>query len=355
MLTSPVDPRPPKGSSSATSSKIQQIKLANRLFRGLIYLAMIILAADWIYKTINNITYVNREKCILSRSLPKIGFLFYEYFIELILIVLVGIFISVLLEQFFGRYQRFYPRNPVTAFLYASLIPVCACGVLPLTVSMRDKLSFGTIITFIVAAPLLNPYIIVLSFSVLGVKYALMRIAAAFVLAISAGWVLNRFQGKAKTSSALPSMGCPGSQSKCHPASKNSYDKSYVLFKQIFPYLLLAGALGILTELYLPNSIEHSPWLRHPVLSVLSAIVVGIPVYLCNGADVLFLRPLLNCGGLTFGAGLTFSLTSTAVCVTSIIMLLKFIGRKLTAILLVHMIVVTLLLGLLINLIEYYL
>ena len=52
-------------------------------------------------------------------------------------------------------------------------------------------MSAATMITFIISAPLLNPYIILLSFSVLGAKYAILRIASSFILAICTGLIVH--------------------------------------------------------------------------------------------------------------------------------------------------------------------
>ena len=61
--------------------------------------SILFFSADIVYKIVNNITYLNRENCILYRMLPKIGFLFFEYFVELFLIVIVGIFFAAMLES----------------------------------------------------------------------------------------------------------------------------------------------------------------------------------------------------------------------------------------------------------------
>ena len=84
---------------------------------------------------------------------------------------------------------------------------------------------------------------------------------------------------------------------------------------------------------------------------MLGVILAGIPLYFCNGAEVLILRPLIHHGGFSLGAAVAFSLTSTAICITSFVMILKFLGRKLTALLAVHIVVVALAISYLIDLI----
>ncbi len=69
-----------------------------------VIVSAIILSADFIYKTVNDITSYTKEKCILYLSLPKSGFLIYEYFLELLFVVVIGVFSAVVLEAWFTKF-----------------------------------------------------------------------------------------------------------------------------------------------------------------------------------------------------------------------------------------------------------
>ncbi len=307
-----------------------------RIVKWLIYISLLILVVDLIYKTVFGISYQNRESCILYNVLPRMAFLFYEYFIELFLVVIAGVFGAVILEKYFTRFKKFYPDNQLTAFIYASIIPVCSCSAIPMIETMREKIRFRAIITFVVAAPLLNPYIIVLSFSVLGWRYAVLRIILSLILAISAGRLLESI-GKTRFGEYLnckPSHGCGFGR-------KDIYYNTYSIMKKIFPYLLIAGALGMAIEFYDPSKILNNHYLGNNWWGVPIAISIGMPVYFCNGADIVFLQPLIKYAGLSLGTALSFSLTSTAICISSFVMLWKFMGKKLTIILSLFIILFT--------------
>lgn len=309
--------------------------------------SILFFSADIVYKTVNNITYLNRENCILYRMLPKIEFLFFEYFVELFLIVVVGIFFAVLLETMFVKYKRFYPSSTITAFFYASLLPVCACSTIPLISSMKGKLPFRTIITFVVAAPLLSPYIIMLSFSVLGMTYGILRIVSAFLLATISGVVLEFFYTKEDLGGWI-ALGT-GNPSEAYHEKLDVYHKTFEVFKKLLVYLIVAGMLGVMIELTAPANFLKDYPVSNNLFGVMVVILAGIPIYLCHGAEVLFLRPLIHQGGLSLGTAMAFSLASTSVCITSFVMLIKFMGKRLSIILLANLIIITLLLGILIN------
>jgi hypothetical protein len=322
----------------------------SKLIRNGIYISLFLLTVDYVYKIYFGITYQNRIECILYKILPKWAFLFYEYFIELFLVVVAGVFIAVILEKLFAKYKKYYPKNQISAFIYASIIPVCSCSVIPIIESMKEKMKFRTLLTFVIAAPLLNPYILVLSFSVLGLKYGLLRIASSLILAITTGLICEFFYKKL----GKPSLGnykdCNPSKN-CEIRTTNVYTNTFLMMKKIFPFLLIAGAMGMLFEIIDPTWYVKNMNLGNSWLGSVLVIIAGIPVYFCNGADVIFLKPLVNYTGLSLGTAMAFSLTSTSVCVTSLVMLIKFIGKKLTFILLGNVVLITIIVCFIINLI----
>jgi uncharacterized membrane protein YraQ (UPF0718 family) len=84
-------------------------------------------------------------------------------------------------------------------------------------------------------------------------------------------------------------------------------------------------------------------------MSVPLVILIGIPVYFCNGADIILLQPFVNYMEMPLGTAMAFTLTSTSVCITSLIMIIKFIGKRLTSILLAYVFFMTLIMGYVIN------
>lgn len=300
---------------------------------------LIILLADTVYSIWNGINFQTKDRCLIYKFLPKWVFLINEYFIELFMVVVAGAFAGVVAEKYFMRFRKFYPRNQVTAFLYASLIPVCSCSAVPLIESMKSRLNLRSIVSFVIAAPLLNPYIIFLSFSVLGVKYGILRIIGAFGVSMISGiaveWVYKL--------SGRPEIGV---YRNCKPTSCNSivgeniYSKTWKLILRILPYILIASILGLVFELTGPLKIIE----RMPISGNLSTLfmltLIGVVVYLCNGADILFLTPLLMYTDLGISNAIAFSLTSTAICISSIVMLGKFLGRRLTSVLVISIFVI---------------
>lgn len=317
-----------------------------------IYLSITILLIDLVYKSYFGITYHTRENCILYTNLPRWLFLIYEFTVDLFMTVLVGIFIGTLLQKYFTKYKRLYPRTQLSAFLYASVIPVCSCSAIPMMGAMQGQLRLRTIITFVIAAPLLNPYIVALSFTVLGNEYAILRILASLVLSVSAGYFAEFVQPKTYIADPEKLLSCSNNTS-CATSGKSIYSETILIFWKLIPYLLIAGAISMAFEVFQPTDLLEKLQLKAGPLSSSIFILIGVPIYFCNGADILFLQPLVNYGGLSLGTSIAFSLTSTAICISSFMMLLKYLGRRLTIYISIFMMVAIFIMSQLIEILSF--
>ncbi len=313
--------------------------------------AIALMVVDMVYSNIAGINMANRQtECLVYRVMPRWLFLIYEYMIETAIIVLLGVFIGVLVERYMGRVHRFFPRNQVLAFAFAAVLPVCSCGVIPLIESMKKKVSLRVIITFVISAPLLNPYIIILSYSVLGFTYGTLRLVSAFILAIVTGYVVDLIARKFMSEQLGAFRSCSKS---CSVKSTDPFIATLKTTKKLLPYIIAGGLLGLGLELFDPK--QHLTLLSFSDqwLSMLIMLVVGVPLYVCNGADVLLLHPLLQYTDLSSGAAIVFSLASTGLCISSIVMLSAFIGRKMTAVLVACVAIMSFLLGTIIDFIIF--
>jgi len=309
------------------AKRLQQERQKN-ISRTIVLSVIMITVIHMIYMNMMGFNSLSHDACVVYSSVPRWFFYLYENILELFIVVILGVFAGVLVEQYFHKIKRFYPKNQLLAFTYAAILPVCSCGVVPLIDSMKQRTSLKVITTFVVAAPLLNPYIIMVSFTVLGVKYAVLRIIFSFLLAILSGQILEFISNRFKALSWGEYKACV---SDCDVVvDRDPFVKTVKLTRKLLPYILTAGLISFAFALWNPRqyletmSFSHEPW------ATLIMTVVGIPLYVCNGTDVIFLKPLLQYTDLTMGSAMAFSLASSAVCVSSIAMLVKFIGRNLT-------------------------
>ena len=111
--------------------------------------------------------------------------------------MLLGTVVSVLIEVFVRPEQltRWVPRQPLLALLVGTgagfVFPVCECGVVPVVRQLQAKgLPRSVGITFLLAAPVMNPIVLFSTFTAFGFGPVLIgRYVITAIVALTAGLV----------------------------------------------------------------------------------------------------------------------------------------------------------------------
>ncbi len=120
---------------------------------------------------------------------------FLGIFIEAVPFLLMGSFVSGLLEVFVTREDivRWIPRNPILATIAGAFMgfafPVCECGVVPVTRRLFSKgLPMSVGVAFLLAAPVMNPIVLVSTYIAFGWgEVLILRFVITAVVAIGVG------------------------------------------------------------------------------------------------------------------------------------------------------------------------
>jgi uncharacterized membrane protein YraQ (UPF0718 family) len=321
------------------SNKVIIIKIA-------IIVCIVFALADFAYKTINNINPANREQCIVYKMLPGPAFILFENLVELPVIIFLSIFSGLFLQRLFNRLRFPVFVGPLKTFFTASLLPICSCSSVSLLGGMGKIFNIKNTLIFFIAAPLLNPFIILMSVNILGVKYCLLRIMGAFLLSLSAGYLIHFIQPETKPADQTgPACIKEGA---CVEKKLNPYIKGMRIFKNLIPFFLFGAGLSIVFNLVLGNPFEVMKGILQSIFSKAGIVLLGIPLYICGGADILILKPLLH-AGLPLGTALSFTLTAASVCIPSVLMIGRLLGKKIIISLIIYIVTFSFVYGELIN------
>jgi uncharacterized membrane protein YraQ (UPF0718 family) len=240
-------------------------------------------------------------------------------------------------------------RGLLGAFGLAAILPVCSCGVIPLGKSMIDRggASVRAGLMFIAAAPLLSPIVVILGMSVLGPGYLLVRVVASFVMGAVVALVVPAFldgppQGNGPGGSDAAPMACSDS-----PASGSALDAGWGMLAGLVRYVLYGVVLGAAVAAVLPAGLVAG-MMRAGVLSLSAAVVIGVPINLCAGEEILLTAPLAGMG-FTMGHAIAFALAGTGICISSLPLLRAVLGKKATLAMVALYLVVPFALGVLLT------
>ena len=222
------------------------------------------------------------------------------------------------------------------ASILGMVMPGCSCATMPMAEGLRRKgADLGTVTSFLLASPLVSPQTLVLTWAVLGWKFTLARALAAFFGAMMIGaiflWLERNKPGFLDIPAQVPekkcSSGCCGSAAAEEEGPKKFWPVFIDILKDLSKYFVLGMAIAsLLTVLIPPDVIPRYIGSSGP-LAYIAAVLLGVPLYVCEGEEIPLTLSLLKLG-LGPGPAFAFLLGSVGTCVPTMIMSQKLIGRR---------------------------
>lgn len=242
-----------------------------------------------------------------------------------------------------------------------ALLPICSCGVIPLTVSFYlGGVRLAAVIAFTIATPVINPAAVVLSYALLGPQLTLAYVAFGLSAPIVVGYMAERWGNTRLNPVAVRLQSCCGSGTaparRAAPASLAARLRRALRwgFGELGPTLgfyigigiALAGALGVL----LPSGwISSHVGGNTPFVSLLLVALFGASIYVCAVAHIPMIAAMLAAGAGP-GAAIVFLVTGAATNLPEIIALQRVLGARTVAIYVGGITALSVLAGWLVNL-----
>ncbi len=264
--------------------------------------------------------------------------IFLSIFIEAVPYLLLGTLASGLVEVFIDRDQmtRWISRRPVPAALTGALMgmifPVCECGVIPLTRRLFNKgLPLSAGISFLLAAPVLNPIVVFSTAAAFGWGQMLAwRMGISLVIAVAVGLVFSVEQDAANV--LLPMSASSHTHDHSHETKASFGEKIRTAllvtadeFFEMGRYLVLGAMLAAGLQTFIPQAALLAIG-NGPVLSVLVMLGLAVLLSICSTVDAFVALGFL--GTFSFGSVLSFLVFGPMVDIKSIIMYMQVFRRR---------------------------
>ena len=222
------------------------------------------------------------------------------------------------------------------ASLLGMVLPGCSCATMPMADGLRRKgADLGTVTSFLLASPLVSPQTLVLTWAVLGWKFTIARAVAAFCGAMMIGaiflWLERRKPGFLDIPGLEPvkkcSSGCECPSEDDDEGPKKFWPVFIDILKDLAKYFVLGMAIASLLTVLLPPGVITRYIGASGPLAYIAAVLMGVPLYVCEGEEIPLTLSLLKLG-LGPGPAFSFLLGSVGTCIPTMIMSQKLIGRR---------------------------
>jgi hypothetical protein len=244
----------------------------------------------------------------------------------------------------YGKVRKFLTRRGGVPIFVSAVLgvfsPMCTFAAIPLTGGlMAAGVPVPPLMAFLIASPLMNPSLFIITWGVMGPQMAIARTVSALALAVLGGWIaeLALTQGWGSFRHPLRAgFSAGGTVPSCavdnHVISRHGQAVKFMghsgkmtlfIAKYFLLALLLAGAVqACISPRWIAALLGGTGF-----KSVLLGGLLGIPLYVCGGGTVALIGVLVSMG-MGQGAALAFFITGPATKISTIVSLNAVLRKK---------------------------
>jgi uncharacterized membrane protein YraQ (UPF0718 family) len=217
----------------------------------------------------------------------------------------------------------------IKASLFGVPLPLCSCGVIPVTASLRRHgATKGAATSFMLSTPQTGVDSIMVTFSLLGPVFAVFRPVAAFLTGVLGGSIVEYSgigEDIAEEDEECTGSCCSGGEKKSRLARALDYGFTTLaadIARPLLVGLVVAGLIGAaVPDNFFADTVGSG------FLSMLVMMLFGIPLYVCATASIPIAAAMML-KGVTPGAALVFLMTGPATNAAAIATIWKVLGHK---------------------------
>jgi len=248
--------------------------------------------------------------------------------------LLLGFTFAGLLHLLFPKkkVRKYMGQNTFKSVFNAALLgvplPLCSCGVIPTGISFyKHGASKASTVSFLISTPQTGVDSIFVTYSLLGLPFAIIRPIVAFVTGLFGGIVTKKIDPE-KTDPALQNNEKEEEMPLgFFPRIKEMFRYSFIEFLQdISNWLIIGLLIAAFISVIVPDDFFAGK-IPNDFIGMLAILVVSIPVYICATASVP-VAAVLMLKGLSPGAALVLLMAGPATNAATITMIGKVLGRK---------------------------
>ena len=218
-----------------------------------------------------------------------------------------------------------------------AVTPFCSCSSIPLFIGFVEAgIPLGVTLSFLIASPMINEVAVVVLASVIGWKMTVIYVASGLAVALTGGFVLERFKPERWVEEYVwkIQMGelAHVEEDKSLKA-RHEYAKSQVreIVGRIWKFVLIGVGVGAFIHGYVPQDFVANIAGGGGILSVIGAVLIGVPLY-SDAVGIIPVAEVLLNKGVPIGTVLAFMMAVTALSLPEMLILRKVIKWQLLGI-----------------------
>ena len=248
--------------------------------------------------------------------------------------LMLGFFFAGLLHLLFPkkRVRKYMGQNNFRSIFNAAMLgvplPLCSCGVIPTGISFyKHGASKASTVSFLISTPQTGVDSIFVTYSMLGLPFAVIRPIVAFVTGLFGGMVTKKVDPETNDKNLQNNENGDELPEGFLPRIKEMFRYSFIEFLQdISNWLIIGLLIAAIISVFVPNDF-FADRIPNDFIGMLVILIISIPVYICATASVP-VAAVLMLKGLSPGAALVLLMAGPATNAATITMIGKVLGKK---------------------------
>ncbi|MEV8249772.1 permease [Microbacterium sp. NPDC076768] len=213
--------------------------------------------------------------------------------IEALPFVLLGVLLSIVVQVWLPadvihRWlpQRAWARRAVLSLL-GMLIPVCECGNVPFARGLMMRgLAPAEAMTFLIAAPIVNPIVILTTHAAFGWDGGILiaRLVGGYLIANLIGWIYSLHPSPDAMLTQRFVDTCDRVTHEPGTPVRRSLTQFIVELRAVMPALVIGSAIAGVVQVLIPREMLLAIG-SNPVLSIVAMMVLAMTVAICSNVD----------------------------------------------------------------------
>jgi uncharacterized protein len=260
---------------------------------------------------------------------------FLSIFMAMAPYLLFGFIIAGALNELFKirDFRKKIGKKNTKSAIYSSLLgvplPLCSCGVIPTGISLyKSGASKGSAASFMISTPQTGVDSILVTWSLLGLPFAIIRPFIAFVTGVAGGMFTNFLTRKdPDESDETVSEKQQTEKTPFFYKVKSALRYSFVEFlDDISLWILMGLSIATIITVIIPEDF-FTLYLGNRLLSMIVVLIAAIPLYVCATSSVPIAAALML-KGLSPGAALVFLMAGPATNAATVTVIWRTLGFK---------------------------
>jgi len=248
----------------------------------------VLFVIDLVLPTLYSVSLPNRVQDGLTLSLSVL--------IEALPFVILGVVLSIVVQVWLpaDAIQRWLPRKAwarrAALSLLGMLIPVCECGNVPFARGLMMRgLAPAEALTFLMAAPIVNPIVILTTHAAFGWDGGILvaRLVGGFLIANLIGWIYSRHPSPDALLTERFVATCDRVTHEHGTPVRRSLTQFLIELRAVMPALVIGSAVAGAVQVLIPRDVLLAIG-SNPVLSIVAMMALAMTVAICSNVDAFF-------------------------------------------------------------------